>query len=254
MEIAVQTNVWSAERHRDLNGLLAEVAAAGYAGFEIGAHRIDLTQPDAFRALADTHRLTPTGLHVHAELFNPAAMPDALERTAEAARFARAVGAACVLLSGRPKPAGKSNNDLEVEVQWLNRAGERCLQAGLPLFYHTHNWELADDLRELRWLMTRTDPALVSLALDIGWVERAGYAPAAVIGEFAGRIRYYHLKDTRDDRWTEVGRGTLDFPAALKAINAAGFDGWLTVERDEVLPEPLAGVRQSREFLKGLGL
>jgi sugar phosphate isomerase/epimerase len=65
MKVAIQTNVWSPERHQNLDDMFNEIAGAGYDGFESGAHRIDLTQPDQFRALAAKHKLQIAGLHIH---------------------------------------------------------------------------------------------------------------------------------------------------------------------------------------------
>lgn len=253
MKIGLQTNVWSPERHQDLPQMLGEIAAAGYNGFEIGAHRIDLTQPARFRALADNCGLAVAGLHNHGELHNAEAMRAVFEKLKQAAQFAREVGAACVLLSGRPKD-GKTDDELRASAQALNQAGEIAREAGLPLYYHNHYWELADQMRELECLAGQTDPELVSLALDVGWVQRAGYDPTAVIARFAPRIRYLHLKDTRDDQWIELGQGTVDFAQVLAAVREHLGDCWLTVERDEVLPDALESATTSREYLRTLGL
>lgn len=252
MTVSIQTNAWSAERHENLNALLAEIADAGYDGFEIGAHRLDLSQPGRFRELAEAHGLTIAGLHTHGPIFDPAAMESAYPVIAEAGRFAKAVGAAHVLLSGRPKE-GKTLEDFRREAEALNRAARLCAEQGVPFLYHTHNWELADDLRELRYLLAHTDPALVSLALDVGWVQRAGLSPVTVTREFRERIGYFHLKDTRGERWTEVGAGEVDFRAWLAELGAAR-DLWLTVERDEVLPNAAESARLSRDYLQTLGL
>jgi predicted dehydrogenase/sugar phosphate isomerase/epimerase len=252
MPISIQTNAWSAERHENLSALLAEIADAGYDGFEIGAHRLDLSQPGRFRELAEAHGLTIAGLHTHGAIFDPAAMEAAYPVIAEVARFAKTVSAAHVLLSGRPKE-GKTLDDLQHEAEALNRVARLCAAEGVPFLYHTHNWELADDLRELRYLLAHTDPALVALALDAGWVQRAGLSPVAVTREFRERIGYFHVKDTRGDRWTEVGAGEVDFRAWLAELGAAQ-DLWLTVERDEVLPNAAESARLSRDHLQTLGL
>ena len=84
-------------------------------------------------------------------------------------------------------------------------------------------------------------------------MQRAGYDPLKVIDEFYPRIRYLHIKDTLDDRWTEVGHGTVDFPAILTDLNQRGFSGWLTVERDEELENAFESAKISRDFLREPG-
>lgn len=254
MRIAIQSNVWFHDLHlNDLPKVLREIAAAGYEGAEIGAHKLNLDQPAAFNAMAAQMGLVVSGIHTHGEIYSLPAIQTASGYFEKAAGFANATGASCMLISGRRKEH-KREADLEAEVHSLMHVAHICQAVGLPLYYHSHNWELADDLRELRYLFAHTDPQLMSLALDIGWVQRAGLDPVAVINEFYGRIRYLHFKDSANDRWTELGRGQVDFPAVLRLLEAQGYTGWLAVERDEELPNAFESAQESRAYLKKLGL
>lgn len=255
MPVAIQSNVWFDQLHRsDLAGVLEQIAHAGYEGAEIGAHKLNLEDPDGLNALTARHGLAIAGIHTHGEIFTPAETRANQEYFAKAARFASAVHATCVLVSGKPKEGGKSDADLSAEVESLHWLADLCRAQEMPFYYHTHNWELVNDLRELRYLMTNTDPEKISLALDIGWVQRAGHDPLKIIDEFFPRIRYFHIKDTHDDRWTEVGRGTVDFRAVLADLNRRGFSGWLTVERDEELENAFESAKTSRDALRDLGV
>ena len=255
MPVAIQSNVWFSQlHHSNLTGVLEQVARAGYDGVEIGAHKLNLDDPAGFNALTARHGLAIAGIHTHGEIFTPAEIRANQEYFAKAVRFARAVHATCILVSGKPKEVGKSDADLSAEVESLQWLANLCWAQDMPMVYHTHNWELADDLRELRYLMANTEPEKISLALDIGWVQRAGFDPLKVINEFYPRIRYLHLKDTRDDHWTEVGRGTVDFRAIFADLYQREFSGWLTVERDEELENAFESAKISREALRDLGV
>lgn len=254
MRVAIQSNVWSGKIHsQNLPAVLEEVARSQYDGVEIGAHKLNLDDPEAFNSLTAQHRLAVAGIHTHGEIFNTGAMQSKKEFFEKSASFARRVHSSCVLISGKPKES-KTEIELHAEVDSLHWVADICEAEGMPLYYHTHNWELAGNLRELRFLMAHTNPEKISLALDIGWVERAGYNPLDVIAEFYPRIRYFHLKDTVGDRWTEIGSGTLNFDAVLEDLNRRGFNGWLTVERDEELDNAFESARISREALRGLGI
>jgi sugar phosphate isomerase/epimerase len=254
MKIGIQTNIWSQERHeKDLDGLLGEARAAGYAGIEIGAHRVDLTQPGALRALLAKHGLQVSALHIHGDLADAEQAIAIAERAQIVGTFARQVGAPYVALSGKAR-THKSENDLAREAQLLNHVGYVCGTNGAHLIYHNHYWEIENDYRELRYLVAHTDAARVSLLLDVGWVNRVNGKPAQAVELFRARIACFHLKDTFGDWFTELGRGTLDF-AALKPAILGKFDGWLVHERDEAVSHPLESARISREFLKtNLGL
>lgn len=255
MSLAIQTNVWFDRLHRsDLPRIVEQIARAGYDALEIGGQRLNLDAPDAFLALTTQHRLAIAGIHTGGEIYTFAEMRARKDFFESAIRFARNVNASCVLLSGKPKEGGKTDADLATEVDSLNWVADLCQSQGMPLNFHTHNWELADDLRELRFLTANTDPEKISLCLDIGWVQRAGYDPLKLVDEFYPRIRYLHLKDTLEDRFTEVGRGTVDFRALLSDLKRRGFSGQLAVERDEELENAFESARISREALRDLGV
>jgi len=249
MKIGIQTNIWSQERHeKDLDGMLAEAKLAGYDGIEIGAHRIDLSQPEVFRALLAKHGLQVSALHIHGDLADPEQSIAIAQRAETVSAFAAKIGSPCVALSGKARDS-KSEKDLEREAQLLNHVGYVCSTNRVKLIYHNHYWELADDYRELGYLVEHTDAARVSLLLDVGWVNFAKQIPAHAVEKFRARIFYFHIKDTLDDWFTELGRGTLDF-AALKPAIIGKYDGWLVHERDTALPNALESARISREFLK----
>ena len=66
---------------------------------------------------------------------------------------------------------------------------------------------------------------------------------------FEGRHENAGLRVTFD---TQVGKGTLDFPAILNACDAAGAE-WLIVEQDRCERPPLESVGMSLAYLQSLG-
>ncbi|MFZ5818922.1 MAG: sugar phosphate isomerase/epimerase family protein [Chloroflexota bacterium] len=250
MEIGIQSNLWGPEYHREkLPGMLAEMAQAGYTGIEIGAHRFEnLNRPDEFRAQVEAAGLHVAGIHTLGKFYFDG-NPDYPTRAAE---FTQAVGARFMLVSGEPDN-GHTLQDYQRMAEVLNQAGKICQARGLTYCYHNHWWEIENEQAELRTLLDLTDPALVSLCLDIGWVKRAGCDPVEITAQFKTRIRYFHLKDTRGDKFTDLGQGTLDFPAWRQSIQSQG-PFYFTHERDEVLPNAFESARTSREYLRGIGL
>ncbi|GAB4438413.1 MAG: myo-inosose-2 dehydratase [Anaerolineae bacterium] len=249
MKIGIQTRPWGPELNRNnLSQILGEVAAAGYDGFEIGAQHLDLSRPAALSDLAASHGLRVVGIHVGGEIHNPESVRAALAQLETTVAFATAAGADFIPFSGKLKP-NKSAAELAQQAANLNRLGELCSRHGLTLCYHNHHWEIESDCAELRHICAHTDPALVSLCLDVGWVQRAGGQPLAVVQEFLPRVGYFHLKDTTAAEWREVGHGDVDFAALLPWLKAR-FDGWLVVEQDDTQRAPAESARISRDFLR----
>lgn len=248
MPIGIQTRPWGPELNRNnLDQILAEIAAIGYDGFEIGAQHLDLGDPERLRRQAESHGLRVVGIHVGGEIYDPAAVEAALTNLERTIAYAQAVGATFVPYSGKLKE-NKSDTELKQQANNLNRIGDICQQHGLTLCYHNHFWEIESDCAELQHLCDHTDPALVSLCLDVGWVQRAGSNPAAVVERFFDRVGYFHLKDTTPTEWREVGHGDVDYPAVLALIRHRQ-DGWWVVEQDETQRPPVESARMSWDYL-----
>ncbi|MBN1261475.1 MAG: TIM barrel protein [Anaerolineae bacterium] len=250
MYIGIQTRPWGPERNRnDLDGILAEIAGAGYDGFEIGAQHLDLTQPAGFRGLLERHGLRALGIHVGGEIYDLQSVADALANLERTIAFAAEVGASYLPFSGKLKEH-KTEAELQHQVESLNKIGALAREAGLQLCYHNHYWEIQHQEAELRHLVANTDPALVSLCLDVAWVKRGGGDPVAVAAEMFERVGYFHFKDTQDDTWMEVGYGTVDFSGLVGVVRERGYDGWLVVEQDETSRAPVESARMSRAYLR----
>jgi sugar phosphate isomerase/epimerase len=147
----------------------------------------------------------------------------------------------------------------------LNRAGELARKVGITFGYHNHGFEfepLPDGRRPLDVLMARTDPALVALELDVFWVGITGADPVALLQQFKGRVPLVHLKDRAKNAaratdeakvppaaFSEVGSGSLPFPAILKAATGAGVRHFF-VEQDHTPGDPVASLRRSYEYLQ----
>lgn len=145
----------------------------------------------------------------------------------------------------------------------LQDAGKRAKAQGLQLCYHSHafEYEPMGGTTPLQILMGETQPDLVKLELDIFWAAVAGHDPADLLKTYSGRVPLLHLKDKEKgvpaapqynenvpkDAFKEIGNGSIDIPAVLKAANAAGVKHYF-VEQDQT-PDPIASLRQSYAYL-----
>ena len=146
----------------------------------------------------------------------------------------------------------------------LNKAGERAKAHGLTLCYHNHAFEFEriGDTSPLQILMTETAKDHLALEMDIFWVTVAGHNPVDLLGTYAGRVPLLHLKDKAKGipaqaqynekvppaTFKEVGNGSIDIPAVLKAADTAGVKHYF-VEQDQTPGDPLQSLRQSYVYL-----
>ena len=137
----------------------------------------------------------------------------------------------------------------------LDEWGTACRQSGLRFGYHNHAYEFdaLDSSGETLFdaLLSRTDPALVELELDVFWAEYAGRDALKLIRDHGDRIALLHVKDIAADQVPQdvpVGRGSLDWGAILGAGKGADVR-WFVVEQDNP-GDPLDDITQSLRYLE----
>lgn len=163
-----------------------------------------------------------------------------------------------------PQPKRGGPDVIKALAESFQKAGQRARSHGLQLCYHNHAFEFEpmNGTTPLQIIMNNTDPKLVQLEMDIFWVTVGGHNPVDLLKQYSGRVPLIHLKDKAkdiatqpqynenvpEDAFKEIGNGSIDIPAVLKAANAAGVKHYF-VEQDQT-PDPIASLRQSFEYLK----
>jgi sugar phosphate isomerase/epimerase len=158
----------------------------------------------------------------------------------------------------------ESRAQLDALVGKLNRVGREYRDQGLTFGYHNHHIEFmrVDGVVPYDYLMSNTDPNLVKIELDIGWLATAGMDPVEYLRRHAGRVISCHLKDYNPTIQSDIpqrkvvapGTGTVDFAAVLRAMNETGVEhGFVEID---VSDDPFGDVRRGHEhlqMLKGCG-
>lgn len=134
-----------------------------------------------------------------------------------------------------------------------NVRGERCRKAGLTYGYHNHHFEFAevDGVLPYDLLLERTDPQLVALEADLGWMHVAGVDPLVYFDRFPGRFPVCHVKDVlADGSFADPGQGTVDFQRTFDAAEHAGLRHYF-VEHDSAA-DPMASAAAGYAYLSTL--
>lgn len=136
--------------------------------------------------------------------------------------------------------------------------GQLAAQAkadGMTLAYHNHDFEFVDfnGKTGLESMFEAAGPDLKS-ELDLAWVARAGYDPAAFLGKLKGRVIAVHAKDNapkgealEEHGFAAVGKGVLDWKKILPAADHAGVK-WYIIEHDYPL-DPAAVIKTGAAYL-----
>lgn len=265
--------------------ILDEVAAAGYAGTELGDGFP--RDPVALRDGLGARGLDLPAAWCGLNLVDPARERDDRRTVEERAALLSRIGGRFLNLAHYGSPerfawAGRADRAGAPKLgaaEWATLAA-RCESAarvaadhGLRAVFHPHAGTFVETAAEVEEFAERVDPALVGFCFDVGHAIYGGIDPVDFIRRHGARIEYVHLKDIdlatlarlREERagwerglreyvFAELGHGTLDLRGVIGALRGAGYNGWLMVEQDTTRLEPAAAARIARAALREVGL
>jgi len=268
--------------------VLADNAAAGYTGIELGPVGFMPEDPVQLAEALAEHHQTLIGGVVFRAFHDPAQWDDVLDGAVRTCRALTAHGAQHLVLidsiSPRRAPtAGRANEAEQMDTaEWAAFRDRIATVAkmgadeyGLTVGIHAHAAGFIDFEPELERLLDEVDDAHLKICFDTGHHSYAGYDPVAFMKRHINRISYMHFKDIdpvvkaravanrtgfydacAQGIFCNLGRGDVDFPAVRQILLDHGFDGWCTVEQDcdpAGTTVPVDDARANREYLHSIG-
>ena len=158
--------------------------------------------------------------------------------------------------------AGPTVDDWKKNIDTFNKIGDLCKKSGLTFGYHNHNLEFRKigDVVPYDLLIKESDPALVSMEMDIGWVVAGGADPVAYLTKYPTRYSAVHIKDLKNVGIPNVngkmdsaiiGKGIIDWSKVLPAVKKSSVTSAYLELEEPYDPSPIGMVQQSAAFLKG---
>jgi len=216
----------------NLNEIFGYISQAGYDGVEGGlSWTSDQKHANQLRQLLDKYSLRLPSLYHGGVYHQKDEAEKTIEDTMRLAQFASKIG--CPAVNVNPAAIGREKTDDELKVQgeYLNRMGAALKEIGMSFYIHNHTPEIINNARELRADCEYTDPQLVGLCLDTHWSYRAGIDPLSLMKEYPNRIKSLHIRNSKDGVWMEsFGEGDIDHVAMKQVLQDIGYNGWLIVE------------------------
>jgi sugar phosphate isomerase/epimerase len=244
LPIGLQLYTVGSEFDTDPHGTLDKVAAIGYKQVELSPlSKTPLS--DMKKALTESGLKSPSGHFL---------LPDLLAHLPEKIDAAKELGQEYMIVTTpwvadisrfqskaanqmemfRAMLNGLTLDDWKWNAEQFNKIGEQVKKAGLQLGYHNHNFEFRKigDTTGYDEFLRLTDPELVALELDCGWMTVAGLDPVTYLTKYPKRYRLLHIKDFKKGFTptttllsdapgtpvpTELGRGAIDYAKILPA-------------------------------------
>lgn len=150
---------------------------------------------------------------------------------------------------------GQTVDNYKKASEIMNKAGEDCKKVGVKFGYHNHAEEFQTEGGQVLYdiLLQNTDPNLVHMEMDLGWLIAVGKDPFQYFKNYKGRFPLWHLKDMKGSNSTEFGNGTLDVVGMLKASQASGMK-YFFIEQEEYAASPLESMKINMAYLNKLSI
>lgn len=242
----VQLYTFRDEMMKDATGTLKKIASLGIkqiesAGSDKGNY-YGLT-PKEIKNICKDLGMTLRSGHIHID--------DKWKQTVDEAVES---GQEYLICSSMPTEGQTVDNYMKA-AERFNKAGEECAKQGIKFGYHNHDaeFETADGKVLYDILLDNTQPELVHMEMDLGWVVAAGKNPVDYFERYPHRFELWHLKDMNvaKKHSVEFGKGSLNILAMFKNINQSGMK-YFFVEQENYASTPFESMQYNMDYLKNL--
>ena len=242
--IGIQLYTVRKEMLADATGTLKKIAGLGFTDIESArsekGNYYGLSAKEIKKVCDDLGMILRSG-HVHVD----ADWNKTLDQASES-------GQEYLICSSMPEK-GQTVDNYKRTAEVFSKNGEECKKRNIKFGYHNHDYEFESENGQILYdvLLKNTDPALVHMELDLGWVVAAGKDPLEYFKNFSGRFPLWHLKDmnlTKKES-TEFGKGGLNISEMLKNKEQSGLK-YFFVEQEEYAVSPFDSMKQNLEYLK----
>lgn len=246
--VGVQLYTFRNEIQSDTIGVLKKIAALGIKEIESArsdkGHYYSLTGKEMQKVCKDLGMTLRSG-HVHLDNNFSKTLNEAAE-----------AGQEYVICSSMPTE-GQTIDNYKKVADSFNKAGEECKKMNVKFGYHNHDYEFESDKGQVLYdvLLKNTDPNLVHMELDLGWVIVGGKNPIDYFKNHSGRFPLWHLKDMNmaKKESTEFGKGKLDIAQMLKHSKESGLK-YFFIEQEEYASTPFESMKENMDYLAKLKL
>ncbi|MBN1807807.1 MAG: sugar phosphate isomerase/epimerase [Planctomycetes bacterium] len=178
---------------------------------------------------------------------NPDTADWSLEKVTPCLAHSRKLGTDVVTTHFGRVPEEPSARKAMVEI--VTEAADRAVAAGVRLATETGSESPSD----LAAFLNELDHPGLAANYDPSNLTRRGWNAVHGVGDLAGRILHTHAKDgLASGEEAPLGKGDVMWPEYIAALDAVGFDGFLTVEREHMADTPEAEAEYAAAFLKAL--
>jgi sugar phosphate isomerase/epimerase len=244
--VGIQLYSVRTEMLADAVGTLKRLARIGYKELESARSAKGNyygLQPKEIKKIANGLGMTLRSGHVHID--------ENWQRSIDAAAEA---GQDYLICSSLPSE-GQTVANYQKVADIFSKAAEDCKKVGITFGYHNHEYEFEKENGQVLYdvLLQRTDPNLVKMELDLGWVIVTGNNPVDYFEKYPNRFPLWHLKDmdAAKKESTEFGKGQINIRKMFENAKQSGMK-YFFVEQEEYTHTAFKSMQHNYNYLMKL--
>ena len=235
---------------QDFLGTIRQIAGIGYKHVEFAGY-YGVSAKELRAALADVGIEAPSA-HVGLGLGQSTPWQDHVKQQVE---YALELGIRRFIVPHYPLGDNPALADVERWADILEEASDIVTPSGMSFGYHNHAFEFkpVEGKLAIDRLLERVPADKLFAEFDLGWVKVGGQDPAAYVEKYADRLPVVHAKDFKEDGTdAEIGKGSVDWDAALAAVEKAGVK-YVIIEQEGYIDNSIESAKRNLAFFRERG-
>jgi inosose dehydratase len=207
--------------------------AAGFKNIELNQAFFAADIREQSTSLLRSYGFSMPSVYVGGAMHDAAGASQTIARALEIGEICAPFGCKAIVTNPDPKAGDSEKTDAElgVEADSLNRMGQVLSGRGFQLRVHHHTPQLTNNAREWRYILRHTDPQYVSICVDVDWAYEGGFEPLAFLREVGPRLREIHVRSARNKLWLEdLEDSDIDYRAVAAYLQQARLEPLIVVE------------------------
>ncbi len=228
---------YAQSRKKPLGDVLSEVFGmareAGFRDIELNSSFFAPPIREKALALLRSNGLAMPSVYVGGAMHEKTLADKTIAEALEIGKICAPLGCKAIVTNPDPKRGDNDKTDAELalEAEGLNRMGRVLGEHGFQLRVHHHTPQLVNNAREWRHILRNTDPKYVFLCVDVDWAYEGGFEPITFLREAGVRLREIHVRSARNKIWLEdVEDSDIDYRAVAAYLKSAHLRPLVVVE------------------------
>lgn len=206
--------------------------SAGFTNVELNPSFFEAGLRERTLSLLRANGFSMPSVYVGGPMHTEGGAEQTIVKAIEIGQLCAPFGCKAVVNNPDPKQGGdKTDAELAIEADSLNRMGRVLSEHGFQLRVHHHTPQLANNAREWRYLLQNTNAQNVFICVDVDWAYEGGFEPLAFLRKVGPRLREIHVRSAKNKVWLEdLEDSDIDYRAVARYLRDAKLQPLVVVE------------------------